>query len=190
MRHLHRVRAANQLEHLIDDDRHDHDVDDVPEGDRRALQQIGEPGHSQSVRSSPGRRRAGFGPESGAAIGWRRRRATTCTISATRCTRTMCAPARTAAVTAAAVAQSRSAGGRAPDRGRQERLARGTRRGADGQAPANASSAASTAKLCAACLAKPSPGSTIESIPGHAAARWPARCCAAAPAPTSMTTSS
>ena len=48
---------------------------------------------------------------------------TTCTISRTRWARTMCAPARTAAVTAAALGQSRSSGVQRARRGGEERLA-------------------------------------------------------------------
>ena len=50
---------------------------------------------------------------------------TTSTMARTSCTRTMCAPSRTLAVTAAAVPQSRSSGGRSPSAALQERLARG-----------------------------------------------------------------
>ena len=38
-RHLHGARAANQLQHLVDQDRHHEDVGDIPPADRRAPQE-------------------------------------------------------------------------------------------------------------------------------------------------------
>ena len=57
-RHLHGMGAANQLQHLVDDDRHNHDVDHVPHGDGRALEKLGEPGHVRCRGSESRRRRA------------------------------------------------------------------------------------------------------------------------------------
>src|SRR5712691_7469792 len=88
-RHLHGARPPNQLEDLVDQDRHDEDVEDVPPADGRAPQEKREPGHGLGFRAS----------------WWRlisSATRTTCTISAIACTRMICAPANTAAVTAAA----------------------------------------------------------------------------------------
>ena len=44
-RHLHGARAANQLEDLVNQDRHHEDVDEVPPTDGRATEEGREPGH-------------------------------------------------------------------------------------------------------------------------------------------------
>ena len=104
--HLRGTRAPNQLQHLVDHDRHDRDVEDIPPADRRTREQIVDPAHvarcSLPASSIPASRRSMSAAR------------TTSTISATACTRTTWAPASTAAVTAAAVAQSRAAGARSP----------------------------------------------------------------------------
>src|SRR6266545_5149695 len=86
---LHGMRSANELQHFVHDDRDDGDVDDIPPRHRRPSKELGQPRHEARFRIASATR-------------------TTCTISDTRWTRTMCAPAITATVTAAAVAQSRS----------------------------------------------------------------------------------
>ena len=90
--------------------------------------------------------------------------ADTGTRSATRCTRTMCAPPRTAAVTAAAVAQSRSAAGSGPVAAVRNDLR-------DGPTSSGRPSAARRVEPpgrqnCAPdCFAKPRPGIEDQPIP-------------------------
>ncbi len=142
-RHLHRVGAADELQELVDDEGHEQDVHDVPPVELRG----GEEGRQtleEHLQPPPDRVS---------------RRRTTCTISATSWTRTMWAPPRTAAATAAAVPKSRSPTGRSrtlpmklfregPTRmGRSRTVSSGSRR--------------STSRLWPASLAKPMPGSTI-----------------------------
>ena len=86
-------------------------------------------------------------------------RARTCTISATSWTRTMCAPTSTAAVTAAAVPQTRSAGGTLAERGLEERLARRARRGSGRPSARERRQAGQhRERLCSARFAKPEAG--------------------------------
>ena len=123
-RHLHGARAANQLEDLVDEDRHHEDVERGPTsrsaGGARSVV-------SQSMTASAIGLTVADVPASVEPSGLPRISSatrTTCTISATACTRTMCAPPSTAAVTAAAVPQSRSRRRPVAERLAQERLAR------------------------------------------------------------------
>ena len=104
-RHLHGARAPDQLEELVDQDRDDGDVQQIPPADRTAGSGAGWTGTRSSVTTSLMR--------NGAAR-MRSATRTASAISLTPWTRTMWAPARTQAVTAAAVAQSRSVAGRSP----------------------------------------------------------------------------
>ena len=82
-RHLHRARAANQLQDLVDQDRHHEDVGEIPPADREdGARNDGD----TSLRMADGRADQ---PRSRVSLG----HPTTCAISATACTRTMCAPA-------------------------------------------------------------------------------------------------
>ena len=56
-RHLHRARAADQLQQLVHHDRNDQDVEQVPPVEIWALQQIGEPGHGCNQASGKACRR-------------------------------------------------------------------------------------------------------------------------------------
>ena len=52
-RHLHRARAADELQRLVDQQRDDEDVDDIPPGHRRPVQQRGKliHGRRQSIKA-------------------------------------------------------------------------------------------------------------------------------------------
>ncbi len=87
-RHLHGARSFDELEDHVDEHRHHEDVGKVPQADGGAPKKGRDRIHALRIASAV---------------------RTTWTISATACTRTMCAPFSTAAVTAAAVGQSRPA---------------------------------------------------------------------------------
>ena len=106
------------------------------------------------------------------------------------CTRTMCAPSSTAAVTAAAVPHSRSSAVALADRRFQKRLARRADQQRADRAARSSGRPASSARLCSARLAKPIPGSTItrsRAMPAASARAQRARRSSAATSPTTST---
>src|SRR5688572_8158035 len=110
--HLDGTRAADCLQYLIDHQRDDGDVEDVPPGHGRHARDDWQPVQHLSVgpalRPAGGR---GYSPAPPLIASATR---TTSTMSGTLCTRTMCAPNSAAAATDAAVAISRSLGVRSP----------------------------------------------------------------------------
>ena len=93
---------------------------------------------------------------------------TTSTIAFTSCTRTMCAPSRIDAVTAAAVPHTRSRRRDVADRGLEKRLARRARQRSAAPARASRGRPAIAAKECSARFANPSPGSSDDPLAADA----------------------
>ena len=173
-RHLHRARAADELQQLVNHDRDDQDVEHVPPRDGRAAKQFGEAleqlggvhgaGAEGSYRIGVDLTPARVAGPSRAA--WRESKgvgdADHDAPSSRRCGRGRCGrPPSTAAVTAAAVGPVALVGGQRTGGRGHERLARRARPGAAARARRTARGRPAPRRLCCARFAKPRPGSTI-----------------------------
>ena len=161
--HLHGARPPDELQDLVNENRHHEDVGDVPPADGRTTKERGEPRH----HNWPGAARR-FRIASAAR--------TTCTIWATACTRTMCAPASTAAC--------HGRGGRPVAPGRvgtaggfpQKRLARRTDQHGPVRAPRDLGQPRQHTITMRRPFGKPEAGIDQHPFQRHAGGRRPATC--------------